>query len=69
MPLYRLYYLSQSATIFERIIADACHTVRDSYASQAAAIFERIIADARHTVGDYKICNKLIINIQILCIM
>ena len=40
----------QITTTQERIILDACHTVRNRHARQASATIERIISNALHRV-------------------
>ena len=45
------YYLCQTATAIERMIADGRQAVGDGDGSQTCAIRERLTADARHAIG------------------
>ena len=59
----------KAATVLKRMRADACYSVSDCYARKTVTAVERIIADALNAIGNYKLCNKLTVQVQILCII
>ena len=71
LPLKRGAFIinGEGLATAERVGIDLLHTRRDHDVRQAFTFGKYVTSNARHTIGNHKIGNRLIIQIQFVCII